>query len=251
MGLDATTFILEIVNFLVLLWLLTRFLYRPLQAAIAARQQQQEQAYQALQAERAELEAQRVQLDARHAEMESQRDSARRQLAAEIDTERAKRLTELSSELATERAKAEVRLAAWLTQQAQQQDEEAAQRAEAFLRGYLTRLAGPELEHAIVGLFLADLAALPEETRRPLQASTLATVEVASAYDMTESQRNQVENALATLLGFTPQFDWQRDPALIAGLAARLDGHLLEASLAKSLDALHPKTTAPNPGSAA
>ncbi|BAK77283.1 F0F1 ATP synthase subunit B [Pseudogulbenkiania sp. NH8B] len=248
MGLDATTFILEIVNFLVLLWLLTRFLYRPLQAAIAARQQQNEQAYQALQTGRAELEAQQTQLAARHAELESQRDSARSQLANEIDAERAKRLTELSAELASERAKAEVRLAAWQARQAQQQDEEAAQRAEAFLRGYLTRLAGPELEHAIVGLFLADLAALPEESRRPLQASALTTVELASAYEMTAAQRAQVENALTTLLTFTPQFDWQRDPALIAGLAVRLDGHLLEASLAKSLDGLRATATAPNPG---
>ena len=40
MGLDTTTFVLEIVNFLILLWLLNRFLYRPVQAAIARRQQQ-------------------------------------------------------------------------------------------------------------------------------------------------------------------------------------------------------------------
>ena len=50
MTLDLTTFILQILNFLVLLWLLHRFVYGPLRAAIAKRQadaQAVEAAYQA------------------------------------------------------------------------------------------------------------------------------------------------------------------------------------------------------------
>lgn len=39
MTIDPFTFALEIVNFLVLLWLLHRFLYRPIQEAIAERRQ--------------------------------------------------------------------------------------------------------------------------------------------------------------------------------------------------------------------
>ena len=62
MGLDLTTFVLEIVNFLVLLWLLSHFLYRPVQAAIARRQQQAEQARQALEAQRLSLEAKQTEL---------------------------------------------------------------------------------------------------------------------------------------------------------------------------------------------
>lgn len=251
MGLDATTFILEIVNFLVLLWLLTRFLYRPLQAAIASRQEQYEQARQALQAERTELDSQRTQLAAQLSGQAAQLEATQRQLASEIDAERTRRLADLNTELAAERTKAEARLAARLAQRAQQQENEVAQRADAYLRSYLQRLAGPELERAIIRLFLADLAALPEEQCRQLQASMAEVVELASAYEMDESLHNEVESAITTKLGASGTFRWQHDPGLIAGLAVRLDGHLLEASLAKSLDAIRAMPCEPNQAGAA
>ncbi|MDN0076685.1 F0F1 ATP synthase subunit delta [Crenobacter sp. SG2303] len=246
MGMDATTFILEIVNFLVLLWLMTRFLYRPLQAAIAKRQQQDAEARQSLQAARAELEAQRAQLAAQQADQEGLRDAAHRQLAVEIEAERTRQLAKLDVELDAERARAEARLAARLAQQAQQQDVAAAQRAQTFLRGYLERLAGPELEQAIIRLFLADLAALPEERRSQLLGSAAAVIEVTSAYETAEPLRREVETALTVQLGTASGFRWQQEPALIAGLAVRLNGHLLEASLAKSLEAFHTSSLAPN-----
>ena len=42
MQIDWTTLVLEIINFLVLVWILKRFLYRPVMEAIAARQQRVE-----------------------------------------------------------------------------------------------------------------------------------------------------------------------------------------------------------------
>ena len=40
MEIDSTSFVLEIINFLVLVWLLKHFLYRPVLDIIAKRQQQ-------------------------------------------------------------------------------------------------------------------------------------------------------------------------------------------------------------------
>ena len=37
MGLDWSTFLLELVNFLILIWILKRFLYAPVKAAVEAR----------------------------------------------------------------------------------------------------------------------------------------------------------------------------------------------------------------------
>jgi len=55
MTIDPLTFILEIVNFLVLLWLLKRFLYAPIRDAITLRQQTLNHGLQ--EAETRELEA--------------------------------------------------------------------------------------------------------------------------------------------------------------------------------------------------
>lgn len=240
MGLDATTFILEIINFLVLLWLLTRFLYRPLQAAISKRQQAEEQARQALEAQRAELKAQADAFAAQQAAQTAQRDAALKQVEADVDAERARRLAALDADMTAERARAEAQLAAQQAQQQRTLDAAATQRAEEFLRGYLQRLAGAELERAIIGLFLADIAALDAAQRQPLQATpAAAVVDIATAFAPDAATRHDIEAAITALLGRTPTCRWQIDTALAAGISVRLDGHVLEASLARALDAFH------------
>jgi F-type H+-transporting ATPase subunit b len=238
MGLDVTTYVLEIVNFLILLWLLTHFLYRPVQSAIGKRQQQAEQAEKALQAQRLSLDAKQTELQQARAQIDAERERARKQLDADVAAERARRFDALNAELGDERAKVQARAAAQQNQEARRQDELAAQRAQGFVRHYLERLAGPELEGAIVALFLSDLAALDEETRKQLQQSLARkSVEVATAFAPADAARRQVEAALQSLLGPPAQARWQIDSALIAGISVRLDGHLLEVSLARALDA--------------
>jgi F-type H+-transporting ATPase subunit b len=225
MGLDATTFILEFVNFLVLLWLLSHFLYRPVQAAIAKRQQQADDANKALEAKRAALDAEQNKLQQMHAAFDLEREAARLKLTADIAAERARRLEGLKAELADERAKAQARAAAQQHQDAQRQEALAAQRAQDFVRHYLERLAGPELERAIVRLFLAS-----------------GSIEIAMSFDPTDDERRNVEARLQAALGERWIAHWKLDPALIAGISVRLDGHLLEASLARGVDAFAPNS---------
>jgi F-type H+-transporting ATPase subunit b len=241
MGLDATTFVLEIVNFLVLLWLLSRFLFRPVQAAITRRQREDEAAKQALEAQRLAVAAQQKDVAQARARLDVEREAAREKLSAEIAEERARRLDALNAELDEERVKAQARAAARSAEEARREDERAARRAQEFLRRFLARLAGPELERAIAALFVADLAALDAEARKRL-AETFAgaAVAAATAFEATEALRQQVEKAVRALLGRTVAVHWQIDPALVAGISVRLDGHLLEASLARALDAFGP-----------
>jgi F-type H+-transporting ATPase subunit b len=245
MGLNATTFILEIVNFLVLLWLLSHFLYRPVQAAIAKRQQQAEQASHALADERAAVQAQQEALRQARAGFDVEREAARQKLSADIAAERKRRLAALDAELEDERAKARARMAAQRGEDARRQDAEATQRVQERLRDYLGRLAGPELEQAITRLFLADLAGLTPDALHTLRAAPAsAALEIATSFEPTDEQRRSVEAALTQALGPQPPAQWRIDPALIAGISVRLDGHLLEASLARALDAFVPTTEA-------
>ncbi|HUL68076.1 MAG TPA: F0F1 ATP synthase subunit delta [Burkholderiaceae bacterium] len=245
MELDATTFVLEIVNFLILLWLLNRFLYRPVQAAIARRQRQAEDAARALDAQRAVLDDGQRQLQVARGVLDAERDTERQRLATEIAAERTRRLDALRTELEDERTKAKARWTAEQKQEARRQDEAAARRAEAFVRHYLERLAGPELERAITGLFLSDLAALATEPRDRLRAQAGGgAIEIATAFTPAETERSRIEAGLLAALGPPVAAHWTIDSSLIAGIAVRLDGHQLEASLARSLVAFAPDSSA-------
>ncbi|CAJ0780286.1 F0F1 ATP synthase subunit delta [Ralstonia chuxiongensis] len=240
MGLDPTSFVLEIVNFLVLTWLLKRLLYQPIQDAIAKRQHNAEQARSALEAAQRDIEKQRKTLIAESATASEQRDAALAKLAAEIDEEHKRRLAVLDAEMVSERTKRLARLTAQEQRQREAQDRSAAERADSFLRGYLERLAGPALEQAVVELFLTDLAAVPEQRRGQLASVPEdSVVDVTTAFDADDSLRQRVAVSIATLLGRQARLRWAIDPAVVSGICVRLDGHQLETSLASSLECFH------------
>ena len=63
MNLEPTTLVFELVNFLVLLWVLQRLVYRPLHQAIHARREELAEERAGLQAQREALEKEQTELD--------------------------------------------------------------------------------------------------------------------------------------------------------------------------------------------
>ena len=238
MGLDLTTFVLEILNFGVLLWLLNRFLFRPIQAAIARRQAEAEAAQAGLDARAKALADAEAELAARRAAEADEREAARAALGEEMLKERGKRLQALDAEIAQARAQAEARLAAQQESQRRQCEADATARAEGFVRHYLERLAGPALEQAIIALFLSDLGQIDPEKRRALAAAVVdGPVLLETVYPVSTAVESALADALASLLDHPVSLRWQATPELIAGLRVELDGHRLEASLAAGLRA--------------
>lgn len=253
MELDATTFVLEVVNFLVLVWLLRRFLYAPVQAALAARADAQARRNAALAARERELAEAGEALARERARIDEGRAAAEQALAAQIAAERQRRLAALAQELEAERTKALARAERDAAQRTEQDERALRARAAGFVADYLRRLAGPALETAVIELFLADLAAQAEAARAALgQACAGAVggrpaalaVEVATAFPVAPALRARVEAALAALVGASAdpaappwQVQWRLDPALQAGIRVHLPGHQLEASLARGVDA--------------
>ena len=80
MQFDWTTFILEILNFLVLVWILQRFIYRPVLAMLDARQQRIKDETGRAEQLRSDAEALRQQYESRLADWSREQESGRRQL---------------------------------------------------------------------------------------------------------------------------------------------------------------------------
>ena len=108
MELSWTTFVLEIINFLVLVWILKRFLYKPVLKVIARRQAGIEKRLSDAEALHADAEKLQIQYEGRLADWEQERQQARESLARELDTERTRKMEELQTALKQEREKARV-----------------------------------------------------------------------------------------------------------------------------------------------
>ena len=166
MELNWSTFFLEIANFLVLVWLLKRFLYRPVTNAIAKRQEKIERALQEAASEHRAGEALRGHYADRLADWEREKAAARAAFESEIDQERATRLENLATELEGERRRREVVAERERREIQQRFETKALKLAAAFASRFLARVAGPDLERRLVEVLLEDLPRLSSQRRR-------------------------------------------------------------------------------------
>lgn len=236
MEIDGTTFVLEIINFLVLVWLLQRLLYKPVTEVIARRQAGIEKILADARAVRAEADALKAQFDRRMADWEVEKTQARRQLGEELEGERTRRLAALQADLEEERARAAV------LEQRRAQDEgrrlasRARDEGARFAARLLSRLASRELEQSICRLLLADLPQLPADQLQALAAAGEAgEARVTSAWPLDEALRAGLAETLGSLAGRPVACRFGEDPDLVAGLRISLGSRMLAANLADEL----------------
>lgn len=238
MELDWVTFALEIVNFLVLVWVLQRFLYKPVLAAIARRRAAIEQTLSDARTRQADAQALEGQYRNRLADWEREKEQLRAGLAQEIEAERARRLAALQAELAQEREKHRAVEERHLSEQRRQVEEQAIARGVQFTAVLLARLAAPELEARLVELVLEDLARLPEEQWRALRTAGGAAgfkIKVTSAFPLTENQRRTLVEGFSAAVKTGVAADFAEDRELVAGLRVGVGPWVVRANLQDEL----------------
>lgn len=237
MELDWSTFILEMINFLILVWILKRFLYQPILTAIARRRESVEKTLNEAQRLREEAETMQDQYRRRLSDWEKEKDQARDTLQKELDAERARQSEVLQKVLAQQREKSRAQEERRLAELAQRKETAALTLARRFTRRLLERLACPALEERIIALTLEELEQLPEERLATYQNNATAAerIQISSAYPLSEIQRHKLQHTLDRLLKHSTNYDFSQDPRLIAGLRISLGSWIVQANLHEEL----------------
>lgn len=108
MDLNWTTFFLEIINFLVLVWILKRFLYKPVLEAISQRKVVIDRTLADAKAKEARAQALGEQYQNRLSDWENEKEKLRAVVVDEIRTQRAQMTAALENSLKEGREKARV-----------------------------------------------------------------------------------------------------------------------------------------------
>ena len=172
MQLDWSTLLLEVINFLVLVWILKRFLYKPVLDAIARRKASIDKTLSDAQAKQADAKTLEQQYQNRLSDWEQEKDGLRRALTGELQVQRERLTEELQSALAKEREKetvlAERRLAELETRASQKGSLQGVQ----FTERLLERIACAEVEARLVKVALDDLPHLPDAQKEALRSAS-------------------------------------------------------------------------------
>lgn len=239
MELDWSTFLLEVINFLILVWVLKRFLYQPLLNVIEKRRQKIE--VELAQAAEGQEEAKtlQAQYEARLADWEQEKRAAMDELKQQLAQERSKGMQRLKDELEQQRLKHQTRDQQQQTQWRSQAEAEALQLGGAFAARLLQGLAGPELDMRLQQLFIDRLAALPEGALRELREdwqNGSSSIDVVSAVPLDAERQQAIRQALEQKFGPSSRH-WQFTPdeKLIAGLRISIGGWMLQVDLQDEL----------------
>lgn len=240
MQFDWTTFVLEAINFLVLIWILKRFFYRPVLDVLDARQERVRSEMTQAQQLQQEAEALKHQYEVRLADWGKERGQALQQLEQELTQQRVAGMESTRKSLADEEAKARVRGAAAIASREAELVRQAAGEAYSNAAAMLRRLASPELTASIARIFQEDLAALPPAEQAALHKAGQAlgddmTVEVAAAHPLDDSTLAEISSALSAAAGQPLKVVFRLAPELIAGLRVAVGECLLHANLSEEL----------------
>lgn len=236
MQIDWLTVTAQIVNFLILVWLLQHFLYGPITSAMATREERIENRV---------AEAERARADA-EAEAERLRDE-RSELAEarERELQRAREEARDTREALAREAREEVdeKRRAWHAQLRDEREDfldQLRRRAgDAFhrlARRALVDLADADLEERIARTFVGQLRELDDQPCRALAAAGSATVK--SRFELPAGAKRQLTKAIHDLMGQDVTVAYATDEKLPGGIVLEAGSRQVAWTLDSWLDGL-------------
>jgi F-type H+-transporting ATPase subunit b len=241
MLIDWFTVTAQILNFLVLVWLLKRFLYRPILDAMNAREQKTATQLRDAEAQKAEAAAERQGLRAARAEFEAQKDAFLRHAQEEAEATRQQLNEAARQEVEAKRMKwcetlrdEQTRLRAEFSRRVQEE-------VFAIARQTLQDLASGQLEEQIVSTFARRLRALDGDRKKQIATlvrTSCCPLQIRSAFDLPPPTRVQIENAIKKDLACDVPVEFQQAADLVAGIELITDGHRISWSVSGYLSSL-------------
>jgi F-type H+-transporting ATPase subunit b len=244
MELDWITVAAQIINFLVLVWLLQRFLYGPIVRAMDEREARLAESLREAQQDKETAEA-----EAKH--YREMQETFERQQEERLAIARKEADGLLKSLQADARKKVAAERTEWLKNLADEKadflsdiQDRSAEAFAAMARRALADLANAKLEDQIARRFLVALRELDERDLKKIKtayARTGATVAARTAFDLPARRRNEIKAALRDALGKDVDVAFEQSPNLICGIELRVGGQMVRWSLDSFLDDLEHK----------
>jgi len=241
MLIDWFTVAAQTLNFIILVWLLKRFLYKPILNAIDAREKR--------------IAAELADADARKAEALSEREAFHKK-NEQFDHNHAAMMSKVTDEANAERQRLldDARKAAdalsakrqeTLLSDAKVLHQSIRQRTQkevfAVARKALVDLAAVDLEERMVDVFVQRLQTMESQQKEELMQVFEASDEpmlIRSAFELPNERRTVIESLLRKILSRDVQVQYETVPDLISGVELSVNGHKIAWSLADYLGAL-------------
>ncbi|MBO4644854.1 MAG: F0F1 ATP synthase subunit delta [Alphaproteobacteria bacterium] len=233
MSVDFTTVLAQIVNFTILIFVLYKFLYKPLLVAIAKREKHIADEVQNAENLAAEAEKKLEDLNKRYLDIDNERthilnearedaDKLRKQLEHEAQAEILEKKLIWQQELDREKT--------LLTNEFRQA---VVENFLEFARKAFKNMADQKLEESMIRVFKRKLEELPRKDKKLLVSDAQeASVQISASEELTPEIQTKLKQVLIDVLEMeNPQVDFVVNPRLLCGIEVSVDGNVVSWNL--------------------
>jgi F-type H+-transporting ATPase subunit b len=246
MKINWFTVIAQVINFLVLVWLLKRFLYKPILKAIEEREKKIAAQIKDADDKKATAIKEQDDFKKKNDDFDQQKKGLMDKVVADTNAEKDKLLQAAKNDANILRSNLEK-----ATKENQEnQNLEIAQKTQkevfAITRKALTDIASLSLEEQSVNTFIKRLNDSKDEEKKQFIVafkSNANAILVRSAFELPAKQQGEINNTVDTILGTKTQLQFKTTPELISGIELTTNGYKLAWSFSEYLNSLEKSIT--------
>ncbi len=241
MQIDWFTVIAQIINFLILVWLLKRFLYKPILNAIEERENKINSRLEDAESKKEEAQKEKEEFTQKNEDFEDKKKKLIKKAEEEAEEKRKKLLEDARNE--ANEFRSQLKKSSEEVQQNLSQEIEEKVKKEVFeiTRKTLSDLASLDMEEQTVRVFIKRLNEMKEDEKKQfLEAfeSKEDPILVRSAFDLPSEQKTEIQNAVADVLKTETEFQYKTVPELVSGIELTANGFKLSWSISEYLNSL-------------
>lgn len=231
MELNATTFLLELVNFLALIWVLKKLFFAPVKKALDARHNTVMNTLADAKQQKESAEALRAQYESRLSDWQKEKNEKALQLENEIEILRVQKTAKLEKDLENDRRSKTELMEKQQTEIKAKLTREAIEQSTQFASRLLTNFSCPQLEERIVTFGLQML----DQNSIDLIRRSEADIFVTTAFDISET-RNKIQTQLSAFVNKDAKIHFKSDSNLIAGMRLAIESWVIDINLRSELN---------------
>lgn len=231
----------QAINFIILVWLLKRYLYKPILDAVDARERRIAAELADAAAKMAQAQQQREEYERKNAAFDQQRVALLSEATRDAEAERRRLFDEArkaADAMAAKRRETLHNDAANLNRVIRRRTE---QEVFAIARKALADLASVSLEQGMVAMFVRRLEAIDGEAKARFGRAIATAAEpvlICSAFDLPEAGRDALGRALNSVFCADIAVRFETSPDLVSGIELTVNGQKIAWSIADYLGSL-------------
>jgi len=235
MQINWFTVIAQVLNFLVLVWLMKRYLYKPILSAIDEREKKIKVQLEDAKNDKADAKTEQDEFNKKNQAFDQQKKNMMDKATADAAAQSQKLLEVAKNNAKTLQDKLEKTAKEQQADLKHQMEQKTAREVFAITKKVLATLADVNFEAQSVNVFIKRISEIKEDEKdlfKKALSSGSAPILVQSAFDLPEKQQTEIKSAVTKMLGTKPSFGFKTSPALLGGIELTTKGYKLAWSIA-------------------